>query len=105
MIIDILGMCPFNLALGIHYSKLTEKDSWAFGIVLLRLLRIVSVWKMVEIFNDFQSFYKIPELVKNLFKTLIFFTILSHFTTCAWVFLVNVIESDEPDNWINCMGF
>lgn len=53
MIIDIFGMCPLNLVLGIYYSKLVDKHDWAFVFALLRLVRIVSVWRMVEIFNDF----------------------------------------------------
>lgn len=72
--------------------------------MFLRLLRVISAWKMIAIQDRFFNDYKIPEMARNVMKTTLFFTILSHFTVCAWGFLLFVVEKDEPKNWLIVMN-
>jgi hypothetical protein len=72
--------------------------------MFLRLLRVISAWKMIAIQDRFFNDYKIPEMARNVMKTTLFFTILSHFTVCAWGFLLFVVEKDEPKNWLIVMS-
>ena len=56
MIIDLLGLCPINLALGIHFGSLNSLDSilaWQVFVAFLRFIRVGSIFKMIKMFSDF----------------------------------------------------
>lgn len=104
MIFDLIGLCPLNLVLGIHYNNTIKNEYWVVFIALLRVCRVVQIYKLIEIVTNFQVHFKIPEIYTNLFKTFIVFMILSHFAVCAWMYTIYVLEPDEPSNWIIFMG-
>lgn len=95
MIFDLLGLCPFNLWLGVYYNNTIKTEWWVVFVALLRMARVVQIFKMIEIFSNFQAHFKIPELVTNLFKTFIVFMILNHMAVCAWMYTIFVLEADE----------
>jgi hypothetical protein len=95
MMFDLLGLCPLNLWLGVYYNNTIKTEWWVVFVALLRMARVVQIFKMIEIFSNFQAHFKIPELVTNLFKTFIVFMILNHMAVCAWMYTILVLEADE----------
>lgn len=51
---------------------------------------------MIEIFRNFQAHFKIPELITDMFKTFLVFMMLNHLAVCGWMYLLFVLEPDEP---------
>jgi len=41
MIFDLLGLCPLNLILGMHYNNTIKTEWWVVLVALLRVCRVV----------------------------------------------------------------
>ena len=53
MLFDLLGLCPLNLVLGIYYNNTISTEWWVVFVAILRMVRVVQIFKMIEIFSNF----------------------------------------------------
>ena len=98
LFLDILGIIPFNLMLG--------QNSPENSIVirsLFRTVRVFSSWKAVELFRKAEVSYKNNKLnvVMQVLKALFYIYFLGHFLACTFFFIINKIEDDAEETWID----
>ena len=86
LILDILGILPFNLIFGVAYLKPN------IPIALLRCLRIASAWKSMQIFGQFEIFLKKYNLIMQILKAFLLLFFLCHITACLWFFVQILIH-------------
>lgn len=59
LIVDLFGLLPFNLALGIALRPDYFKNTWAlFLISLLRSARVVTVWRGLDLIDRLSIYLK-----------------------------------------------
>ena len=76
LLLDIFALWPLNLILGIVDAV---HPLWI--IPPLRLVRLVSVWKIMHIFGRFELFFKKYSLLMNILKSALFLCIIWHWTS------------------------
>ena len=96
LLLDIFGLLPLNLILGI----ISTRKPHILVIAFLRSLRIISAWKSMQIFGQFESFLKKHNLIMHIIKAFLLLYFLWHWTACLWYFMNSNLEEGE-NTWRN----
>lgn len=76
LILDIFALWPLSFVLGV-----TDIVQPIWLITPLKLVRLVSVWKILKIFGRFELFFKKIGLLMNIIKSALFLCIIWHWTS------------------------
>lgn len=97
-VIDLFGLLPLNLILGIIYPHSQIKQMrYVFFISALRLLRMVSSWRMFMLIDEFTIYLKSASYYVILIKAVSIWFGFGHFMACSWYFLNSVVERDRKE--------
>jgi len=97
---DLFGILPLNLCLG-SVSISGYHEIW---IALLRGARIVSAWKCLVLFGQFEIFLKRHNVIMHIIKAILLLYFLWHWTACLWFFINSQIEKEGALSWIEYHG-
>jgi hypothetical protein len=96
-----MGILPFNCIFG----KI-KINSPIVLITLLRIMRVLSVGKILFLFEKFEVFLKNLNVLIIVIKAIMILFLLLHWTTCAWGFLNVRIEGNYYETtWFKTMRF
>ncbi|CAI2367548.1 unnamed protein product [Moneuplotes crassus] len=95
LILDLFALWPLSFVLAI-----TDVVQPVWLITPLKCVRLISVWKILNIFGRFELFFKKLGLFMNIIKALLFLCIIWHWTSCAWFFTNLYINLDRDDSWM-----
>jgi len=102
LIIDLIGLLPFNLIFGILYSqeRLKKLRNLLF-ISFLRVSRVASVWRMSDIIDSLNIYLKSMSYYIILIKAVIIWFIIGHLMACAWFFFSRFVEREYIEKtWV-----
>jgi CRP-like cAMP-binding protein len=98
-VLDICGAIPFHLVLG-SISFKDQNGAFIIFITLLRLVRVLSSWRAVQLFGKAEIIFRNNYL--QVCKALLAVFFLGHFLTCQWYWFVAHLEQHlEPEEtWL-----
>ncbi|CAG9319774.1 unnamed protein product [Blepharisma stoltei] len=82
IIFDILGMSPFNLIF-----DMMRIEHPFYLIILLRLLRIASVFRLQSLFSKMEMQWRHISFILNCIKATVIAVIFIHWLSCLWYFM------------------
>jgi len=98
LLIDLFGIVPFKLGL---FSKEVDRDlSSVLILSFLGLVRMISVWRTMELIQEFEVYVHRASYYFRLSKAVLMFYLPGHWLACAWYFLCAVIERGKTNSWI-----
>ena len=99
LILDIIALWPLNLILG---AAEVVEPIWVIPIV--RLVRIITIWKIMHIFGRFELYFKRHNLLMQIIKAALFLTLICHLVGCLWFWFNYYAEPDEDETWMEFNG-
>ena len=99
MLIDLCGIVPLNLFLGMNIKLETLSALPLLIVLFLRAIRIVSCWQALKIFGQFEVYLRNYQFVMSGLKAALILYFLGHWMTCAWHFVNIVIEGGVETTW------
>ena len=90
LILDLFGLLPLNVALGFYSFRYPG----IIGITILRLLRMVSIKKLLQMFEKFEVYLKNLSIFMYIMKAILILFLLWHWTSCFWLYINRKIEPD-----------
>lgn len=87
MIIDIMGVLPINLIVGF----IQPRSIHIVILALLRITRILSVVRLINLLEKFQIYLKNMTIIMVLFKAILLLVFILHWASCTW-FFINTAE-------------
>jgi hypothetical protein len=79
--LDVMGILPFNILI----QRYSDSGKWA----VLRLVRLVSAWRSIRLFTNFEISFKNNQFSAfiHILKAIAYMFTLGHLVACAWFFL------------------
>ena len=99
LILDIIALWPLNLILG---AADVVEPIWVIPII--RLVRIITVWKIMHIFGRFELYFKRYNLLMQIIKAALFLTLICHLVGCLWFWFNYYAEPDDDETWMEFNG-
>ena len=99
LILDLFGLWPLNLALGVSY--LTQPYWIIFPI---RIIRLIWVIRVIHLLNKFDASLKKYNVIKSILKAFLFVFIILHWISCLWFFINTYADSKGSKTWIQYQG-
>ncbi len=99
LIIDLFGILPFNLIFGVLFPLSDIKLlRYILLISLLRVLRVVTIWRMYDLIDELTTYLKSASYYIILIKAVVIWFNIGHFMSCSWYFYVNTLERNYFKN-------
>jgi len=98
LILDLIGSLPLNLI----FSLMDQTQPHIIFISVLRVLRIASAWRFLQLFEIFEAHLKSYNILMYIAKSILFLFFLGHWTNCWWFYINRVVEPlyDFETSWL-----
>lgn len=103
LVLDLFGLLPLNLILGIMYIDKLRTLSLAKQIVITvcRMTRVVSIFRGLSLIEEFTVQLTTASYFIILIKAFAIWFIIGHLMGCGWFYLNQVIENGKEFTWLN----
>lgn len=94
LIVDLFGILPTNIVLGYYDFSYPA----CIGITIVRLARMISLKKLLYMFEKFEVYLKNLNIFMYIMKAILILFLLWHWTSCFWVYINRRVEPDLYEN-------
>eukprot|EP00357_Protocruzia_adherens_P001203 CAMPEP_0115029576 /NCGR_PEP_ID=MMETSP0216-20121206/37099_1 /TAXON_ID=223996 /ORGANISM="Protocruzia adherens, Strain Boccale" /LENGTH=919 /DNA_ID=CAMNT_0002406219 /DNA_START=122 /DNA_END=2880 /DNA_ORIENTATION=- len=91
---DVIATNPLNLILGL--MKVSDP---LLVIAGLRVIRLISAARILALLDNIEIRFRSLETVLAIFKTILFFFYLWHWSACVWFFINTKVEDEDVFTW------
>jgi multisubunit Na+/H+ antiporter MnhC subunit len=94
LVIDFFGMLPLNIVLSLTFKLVSPnvKVQNVMIVAVARTIRMVSIWPALSIFQLLKIHFKKYAFSISLMGNGAFLFFVTHWTVCAWYFLISEVE-------------